>query len=281
MDVVELLNLNRTRPAGVAGLTDSQCRARPETGLLGRAYLGGGGLSYLGQQAWSWPQFTPPPGDSGGQGHVVRSELVVSQGQVTFDAEGDDNPHSRYFSRKIHWPGTAEAGVTLGRGYDMGQLTPEQVIKDLTTAGLAPPRAVEFAKGAGKRGQSAGDFVRENREKLGEITHAVQKALFELTYPLYVERARQRYAFHTKGQKAKPWEQLHPAIRDVLVDFVYQGYGRMEAGFGRPLQKGMENDFDELIKYIEQTPSLMKWEAGRRRAEYLRRARPRPGMGVK
>src|SRR5262249_51741927 len=46
--------------------------------------------------------------------------LQVSQGQVTFDAEGNDLVASPYYSRKIIWPGNAESGVTIGRGYDMG-----------------------------------------------------------------------------------------------------------------------------------------------------------------
>lgn len=45
--------------------------------------------------------------------------LTVKEGQVTFNAEGNDIQHSIFFSRHIHWPG-GKSGVTLGRGYDMG-----------------------------------------------------------------------------------------------------------------------------------------------------------------
>lgn len=46
--------------------------------------------------------------------------LTVPKGQLTFDAEGNDNNDSPYFSRHIHWPGGV-SGVTIGRGYDLGQ----------------------------------------------------------------------------------------------------------------------------------------------------------------
>ena len=38
---------------------------------------------------------------------------------MTFDAEGNDDSNSIYFSRVIHWPGGI-SGVTIGRGYDFG-----------------------------------------------------------------------------------------------------------------------------------------------------------------
>ena len=55
--------------------------------------------------------------------------LIVESGQVTFDAEGNDIESSRYFSRVIHWPGNTESGVTIGRGYDMGNRTKAKLDK--------------------------------------------------------------------------------------------------------------------------------------------------------
>src|SRR5690606_34158303 len=56
--------------------------------------------------------------------------LTMSQGQVTFDAEGNDIPGNAYFSRVLHWPGGA-SGVTIGRGYDMKERTQAAVLQDL------------------------------------------------------------------------------------------------------------------------------------------------------
>lgn len=66
------------------------------------------------------------------------------------------------------------------------------------------------------------------------------------------------------------WQYLFPAIRVIAVDFVYQGFGKIAAGFGKPLHFCMANDFDWLIEYIEKTAGLSKYEAGRGRAAYLR-----------
>ncbi|MFZ5459334.1 MAG: hypothetical protein ACOZF1_08390, partial [Pseudomonadota bacterium] len=59
---------------------------------------------------------------------------------------------------------------------------------------------------------------------------------------------------------------LDQAIRDVLVDFVYQGFTKGP----NPMKAGMRNDKAELIRYIENTPAIRQYEPGRNRARYLR-----------
>jgi hypothetical protein len=202
--------------------------------------------------------------------------LEVPEGQVTFDAEGNDNPKSPYFSRVIIWPGNAESGVTLGRGYDMGNRTEAAITADLIKAGLTPDKAKAFAKGAGKKGQDAYKFVKDNRATLGEITHEQQKALFNLIYPKYVKRAHEIYDLKTVDKIGKDlpgkvaWDKLDPPIRDILVDFVYQGFSG-----SKPMQHGMTNDYDTLIDYIEGTAAIAQYEGGRHRADYLRKRKPR------
>ena len=198
-------------------------------------------------------------------------ELAV--GQLTFDAEGQESPTSAYFSRVVHWPGGI-SGVTLGRGYDMGTRTATVVAEDLVAAGLDGKRAAAFAAGAGMSGSDAKAFVEKNKAALGQISPEVQKALFERIFPTYVADAVKNYDKWTLGETDRlPWTALDAPIRDVLVDFVYQGFTKG----GNPMKKGMRNDYDELILYIETTAVLVGYEAGRRRAPYLRRRKPAKG----
>ncbi|WP_326508870.1 bacteriophage T4 gp5 trimerisation domain-containing protein [Noviherbaspirillum album] len=97
--------------------------------------------------------------------------LKVDRGQLTFDAEGNDDPKSPYFSRHPHWPG-GNSGVTLGRGYDMKMRTPESVYRDLTNAGMSPERAAALAKGALLQGEAAKKFALQARSSLDEISRA-------------------------------------------------------------------------------------------------------------
>ena len=78
--------------------------------------------------------------------------LEVGAGQVTFDAEGNDDPLSTYFSRKISWPGNSLSGVTLVRGYDKGDCSRTEVEADLEASGLDAAKAKSFGEGAGVKG---------------------------------------------------------------------------------------------------------------------------------
>jgi hypothetical protein len=213
---------------------------------------------------------------------VAAGPLEVAEGQVTFDAEGQEAASSPYFSRKVHWPGNAESGVTIGRGYDMGNRSKTEVQTDLISAGLVLSKAQAFAEGAGKKGSHAKKFVDDNRESLGEISQEVQKKLFENIYPSYVARAQVNYNSWTVDSGGAPlpgkveWDLLHWAIRDILVDFVYQGFTKGP----NPMVKGMRNDFDELIAYIKGNATLQQYEEGRGRVKYLEANRgPGPVTG--
>lgn len=194
---------------------------------------------------------------------VKQAQLHVPQGQITFDSEGQDAADSRYFSRMIHWPG-GSSGVTLGRGYDMKDRTEASVNADLVACGLSETRAAAFAKGASLSGTEARDFVTKNRTTLGEITLAQQRALFLLAYAAKADYAEGFYGRVTKDISGAPaWSDLHPAIRDVAVDFAYQGTSKAE------FRAIAENDIDSLIRFIEGSDKLMTYEPNRQRITYL------------
>ncbi len=78
---------------------------------------------------------------------------------MTFDSEGNDNPKSRYFSRKPHVPSSG-SGITIGRGYDLSAKTPRQVKTDLIGSGIPERIAEKFSKGAGLKGQAAKQYAK-------------------------------------------------------------------------------------------------------------------------
>lgn len=197
----------------------------------------------------------------------VAGVLNVKFGQVTFDAEGNDIKGSAFFSRRIHWPPTALSGVTIGRGYDIGSRKEEDSFKDLTSAGVPDSQARMIASGSGLKGGQAKIFVDKNRDAIGEISHSMQKNLFELIYPGYIQRAANNYRRWTSSfNDAVEWNQLKPAIRDVLVDFVYQGFTKGAS----PMKAGMHNDVSELITYIQKSSVMQSYEKGRQRVLYLK-----------
>ncbi|WP_233958358.1 lysozyme family protein [Pectobacterium versatile] len=192
--------------------------------------------------------------------------LRVPQGQITFDGEGNDVPNSPFFSRVVHWPGNPESGVTLGRGYDMGKRTKGEIYSDMLRIGIGSEKANLIAKGAGLKNGAAATFVKQYKEKIGVITHQQQVELFNMIYVGYIEIAKKRYARFSKDVPNRVgWAELHPAIRDILVDLAYQGIAGETT-----IPVAAKNDIELLINKIENTPKLLEYEAGRNRAGYLR-----------
>ncbi|OAT76777.1 hypothetical protein A9B99_22715 [Mangrovibacter phragmitis] len=197
---------------------------------------------------------------------ALKSQKKTLKGKLTYNAEGNDIPSSMYYSRVIHWPGNNLSGVTLGRGYDMGDRSEADVYRDMVASGIPNGQAGKISKGAGLKGNSAHDFVSSNKNDIGEITLEQQESLFALIYPKYVERAISNYNKWTNGVSgAKPWVELTPPIQEVLVDFVYQGFTKGP----KPMLAGSNNNKQELIDYIKNTLAISQYEPGRHRANYL------------
>lgn len=189
----------------------------------------------------------------------------VNRGQLTFNSEGNNVFSSHYYSRVIHFPERGISGVTIGRGYDMGTRSQRQIYSDLVTAGVSHTQAQALSQAARLRGKPAADFVRQQRNIIGEITEQQQAALFNLIYPQYEQRTKAVYNTRTENMGIRPeWNTIHPAIRDVLVDMIYQGFRGETA-----MSAAAANDIDSFINYIRQTPSLMSYEPGRDRIGYL------------
>ncbi|MFA7818529.1 glycoside hydrolase family 19 protein [Aeromonas dhakensis] len=203
--------------------------------------------------------------------------LIVTKGQLTFDAEGNDVENSTFFSRRIHWPGNSESGVTIGRGYDIGSRSKEEVYRDLFGSGVPDNIASLISDGAGIKGGAASNFVLANKNST-LITRRSQHRLFEKIYPDYVLRAKSNYERWTTAQSINDanipsvsisdkinWEILDDKVKDVIVDLVYQGFTKGP----KPMIYGMLNDRQKYADYIKNNPTLSQYEPGRKRAKYL------------
>ncbi|EBP3213771.1 peptidoglycan-binding protein [Salmonella enterica] len=200
--------------------------------------------------------------------YSVSSSSLIKRGKLTYDAEGNNIPNSRYYSRVIHWPGNEGSGVTLGRGYDMGDRTESSILQDMLTAGIDADTARKISLARSYKGSAAGAFVTNNKRDIGEITEEQQIRLFNHIYPDYITRTITNYNRWTSDvAAAKHWDELDQPIQEVLIDFVYQGFTKGP----RPMLAGSNNDKQELINYIRNTPGISRYEPGRHRADYLER----------
>lgn len=143
------------------------------------------------------------------------------------------------------------------------------ILSDLVQAGVPREQAVLFAEGYGKIGSAAHLFVKNYCHACGIISRESQARLFELIYPGYVKRAKHIYNILAKRNvDTVPWDNLHKAIREITVDFVYQGLVSREI-----ISHCAENNFDSLIQFIRTDYRTKRFENGRHRADYLLRHR--------
>ncbi|WP_208855712.1 pesticin C-terminus-like muramidase [Dickeya chrysanthemi] len=195
--------------------------------------------------------------------------LTVLKGKVTYDAEGREE-RGKYFSRQIHFPESKNSGVTIGRGYDMGERTKEQVLNDLIAAGIPASQASRISAAAGKKGESARKFVNDNKD-IGEITTEQQIKLFNNIYPTYESKAQRLYKENTRGMSnVTKWENLNPAIKDILVDIAYQGFQGVLA-----MPAASQNNIDQFITFLKNNEDYKKYEEGRHRVAYLQKEKNR------
>jgi hypothetical protein len=153
--------------------------------------------------------------------------LNVNAGQFTFDLEGNDQQGTRNDSRVLHHP-DKNSGVTLGRGVDLKDFTPEMVDALFTAAGF-PAETVEVLKrGIKLYGSDADDYIKKYGSTIGRISAEQQNALFQISYKLKEEYASEVYGraysslVGVKNSSAN-WVDLDSKIRTIYVDLIYQG----------------------------------------------------------
>ncbi len=152
----------------------------------------------------------------------------------------------------------------------MGERTQAQVYNDLIAAGIPASQASRISVAAGKKGINAKIFVNDNKD-IGEITTEQQIKLFNNIYPAYESRAQLRYKEKTKGMRnVTKWEDLNPAIRDILVDIVYQGFQGKQA-----MPAASQNNIDQFITFLNNNKEYQQYEKGRHRVAYLQKEKNR------
>ncbi|MBF8270310.1 MAG: calcium-binding protein [Gammaproteobacteria bacterium] len=188
----------------------------------------------------SVPAVEPEP-----EAAVEDDAFIVPFGQLTFDAEGLEQ-RGKYFSRSPHVPGPS-SGITIGRGYDLGSRSANEIIADLIAAGVDRAIAVRFGEGRGYKGQKARNLIRRQQLDQIEITPQQQNDLFLITYQELegdVIRICSKHDIVEKYGQVN-WNDLHAALRDITVDLRYRGdYTGATREVVQPML--VRNDLDDL-----------------------------------
>ena len=148
--------------------------------------------------------------------------LKVPRGQFTFDLEGIESPGRRFHSRSASIPSSG-SGVTIGRGFDLGQFSSLQIGQMLAKSGFDAP-FIERAQGASLlEGKAAREYISTNT--IRDISMQEQWSLFNETRN-FMERDVRRIsekpdtvAFYGSVN----WDGLSRITQDLFVDLRYRG----------------------------------------------------------
>ena len=191
--------------------------------------------------------------------------LKVPKGQLTFDAEGNDENNSIYFSRHPHVPNNkgvviGASGVTFGRGLDLGQQS-ESYISGLflDVEKNASPLSITMKKwllgSVGLKGSSALSYCQDIDKHVpkGEqyLTRKQQHFLFLSVYEHQYKITKRVLAKGTNidgVQYAVNIDATSQNVQDVLVDLTFRGGNspRTRKYFMKDLNDGA-NSFKENI----------------------------------
>lgn len=155
--------------------------------------------------------------------------LKVPNGQLTFDAEGNDiedpsHPMHKYFSRVAHWPGGV-SGVTIGRGYDLGQRPyPEQ---DLAATKIPEPLYSWLLGAKGLKGEAAKNYLNSATPNIRKfkISRKQQHDLFNQVYDFMKSEVIRISSSNSNvvSYGELNWENTNKKIQDIAVDLIYRG----------------------------------------------------------
>lgn len=203
--------------------------------------------------------------------------LNVENGQLTFDVEGNDiedasDPLHKYFSRKVHWPGGA-SGITIGRGYDLGQRPNPQ--SDLAAVDIGEPLLSWLIGAKGLQGVAAKNYLASASSEIKSI-FITRKQQYELFVPVYQFMKRRVIEVSSKNDTveaygALTWETIDTKIQDMVVDLIYRGdyttYSRtlLQRHFVTNNYEGFKNIIDNAANWPD-----VPTDRFNRRVEFLR-----------
>lgn len=200
--------------------------------------------------------------------------LIVPEGQITFDVEGNDSENSISFSRRPSVPTKRNgdvigaSGVTFGRGLDLGQRSRgyfESLFAEMEkhTRPFSSLLKNWLLDAVGKQKQPALTYCQNINEYVPKseqyITRKQQYFLFLIVYKDYYDltkRTLSRGVIVNNESISVNLDDYHQKVKDILVDLTYRGDNRSET------RKYFMNDLKNGEDFFKDNISNSYWKTG-------------------
>ncbi len=176
------------------------------------------------------------------------------RGRLTYHAEGNENPNSSNYSKKLRID--ERRGLVIGRGYRLYEKTDHNIIQDMQALGVDNQLVSTMRKIHKCRGEEAKKALEKTNGSIC-LTKDQESKLFEKEYEtclLAIQNfiSNNMYAYGTlKFQKMPEYQQ------DILVDLYFAGdfdlkiQNLLLTALGKTAKSASDEIFNELMRDIE------------------------------
>lgn len=185
---------------------------------------------------------------------MERQQIRPFYGVLTYLCEGNTNPQSQFFSRKLRL--SPKETIIIGKGYDITSHSDSEIEEDFAPTGLSIKKIGLLAKGAGLYQNKAHNFIQNHINDI-VLTEEQELRLFNREFEkLYdyllvlVRNSEKRYGIIREDDiQLYQWE--------VLVDFLFTGDMTTKAqdllmiSLKKALEQHNHSIFDMLLTDVE------------------------------
>ena len=140
------------------------------------------------------------------------------KGQLTFIAEGNNNPESHLYSRKLRTDD--RGGLVIGKSYRFYEKTENQIINDMHMIGLNSRNINVLCKYSQLRGYEA-RIIAEKYGRYIQLTQEQELNLFDKEYDLCTEEVKTFITNNMQAYGVKKFEDLHEYQKEILIDIYH------------------------------------------------------------
>jgi len=175
------------------------------------------------------------------------------KGRLTYIAEGNDNPNSIYYSKKLRVD--SRGGLVIGRGYRLYEKTDHTISYDMQTIGLNP-KAISILRRFHKAKGIEAKAVVEKVDSYIHLTHEQETKLFEKEYEASRNAIETFLLNNMHGYGTQSFDYLPQYQQEILIDFYYAGHFDLKiqnlilTALGRCTKSRTNDAFNELVNDV-------------------------------
>ena len=151
---------------------------------------------------------------------MANNQLELPPGALAFSCEGNTNPKSNLYVRKLSLSTSDQ--IIIGRGYVITGYNQQQIVEDFTAIGF-PDRKIQMLTMASQlRGTECKRFIKACKNDI-ILTAEQDIQLFEILYSRYNEYLTDVLAGTEKRYGKIERSKIEPYQWEVLIDFLFTG----------------------------------------------------------